>query len=98
MLPVTHGVRFTQLHIFLYTIIMFLITLLPFVTRMSNWLYLAGAVVLGLRFLYWSIEILREKNPRAPIMTFKYSITYLMLLFLVMLIDHYVLPIQAYPL
>ena len=98
MLPVTHGVRFTQLHIFLYTIIMFLITLLPFVTRMSNWLYLAGAVVLGLRFLYWSIEILREKNPRAPIMTFKYSITYLMLLFLVMLIDHYLLPIQAYPL
>ncbi|MEM1403905.1 MAG: heme o synthase [Pseudomonadota bacterium] len=98
MLPVTHGVRFTQLHIFLYTIIMFLITLLPFVTRMSNWLYLAGAVILGLRFLYWSVEILREKNPRAPIMTFKFSITYLMLLFVVMLVDHYLLPIQAYPL
>jgi protoheme IX farnesyltransferase len=47
MLPVTHGVRFTQLHILLYTIIMFLITLLPFATRMSNWLYLAGAVVAG---------------------------------------------------
>lgn len=98
MLPVTHGVRFTQLHILLYTIIMFLITLMPFVTRMSSWLYLAGAVVLGLRFLYWAIEIMREKNPRAPIMTFKYSITYLMLLFLVMLVDHYLLPLPSYPL
>lgn len=97
MLPVTHGVRFTQLHILLYTIIMFLITLLPFATRMSSWLYLAGAVLLGLRFLYWAVEILREKNPRAPILTFKYSITYLMLLFLVMLVDHYLLPMPVYP-
>lgn len=97
MLPVTHGVRFTQLHIILYTIIMFLITLMPFVTRLSNWLYLAGAVVLGLRFFYWSIEIWREKNPKAPIYAFKYSITYLMLLFLIMLLDHYLLPLPAYP-
>lgn len=95
MLPVTHGVRFTQLHILLYTIIMFLITLLPFVTRLSSWLYLAGAVILGARFLYWAIEILREKNPRAPILTFKYSITYLMLLFLVMLVDHYLVPLPG---
>ncbi|MDP5054281.1 MAG: heme o synthase [Congregibacter sp.] len=97
MLPVTHGVRFTQLHIILYTIIMFLITLLPFATRLSSWLYLAGAVVLGLRFFYWSIEIWREKNPKAPIYAFKYSITYLMLLFLIMLLDHYLLPLPAYP-
>jgi protoheme IX farnesyltransferase len=97
MLPVTHGVRFTQLHILLYTVLMFLITLLPFATRMSSWLYLAGAVVLGLRFLYWSIEIIREKNPKAPILTFKFSITYLMLLFLVMLVDHYLVPLPAYP-
>jgi protoheme IX farnesyltransferase len=97
MLPVTHGVRFTQLHILLYTIIMFLITLLPFATRMSSWLYLAGAVVLGLRFFYWSIEIWREKNPKAPIYAFKYSITYLMLLFLIMLLDHYLVPLPAYP-
>ncbi|WP_439106606.1 heme o synthase [Congregibacter sp.] len=97
MLPVTHGVRFTQLHIMLYTIIMFLITLMPFATRLSNWLYLAGAVVLGLRFFYWSIEIWREKNPKAPIYAFKYSITYLMLLFLIMLLDHYLLPLPAYP-
>ncbi|WOJ92500.1 heme o synthase [Congregibacter variabilis] len=97
MLPVTHGVRFTQLHIILYTIIMFLITLMPFATRLSSWLYLAGAVVLGLRFFYWSIEIWREKNPKAPIYAFKYSITYLMLLFLIMLLDHYLLPLPAYP-
>ncbi|WP_439101751.1 heme o synthase [Congregibacter sp.] len=97
MLPVTHGVRFTQLHIMLYTILMFLITLMPFVTRLSSWLYLAGAVVLGLRFFYWSIEIWREKNPKAPIYAFKYSITYLMLLFLIMLLDHYLVPLPAYP-
>ena len=97
MLPVTHGVRFTQVHILLYTIILFLITLLPFATRMSNGLYLAASVLLGLRFLYWSVEILREKNPRAPICTFKYSITYLMLLFLAMLADHYLLPIPRLP-
>lgn len=97
MLPVTHGIKFTQLHILLYTIIMILITLLPFVTQLSNWLYLAGAVILGLRFLYWSIEIMREKNPKAPILTFKYSITYLMLLFVVMLLDHYLLPIEGFP-
>ena len=98
MLPVTHGVRFTQLHIMLYTIIMVLITLLPFATRMSSWFYLAGALLLGARFLYWAVEILREKNPRAPILTFKYSITYLMLLFLVMLVDHYLLPLPPAPL
>jgi len=97
MLPVTHGVRFTELHILLYTILMFLITLLPFATLMSSWLYLAGAVILGLRFLFWAVEILREKNPRAPILTFKYSINYLMLLFLVMLADHYLLPLPAGP-
>ena len=75
MLPVTHGVKFTALHILLYTIIMFLITLLPFVTLLSGWLYLGGAVVLGLIFLYWSIEIIRDKNAQAPMETFKYSIT-----------------------
>jgi protoheme IX farnesyltransferase len=95
MLPVTHGDQFTKLHILLYTIIMFLITLLPFVTRLSGPLYLAGAVLLGGRFLYWAIALMRDSHPRAAIMTFKYSINYLMLLFLVMLVDHYVFPIQG---
>lgn len=91
MLPVTHGVKFTALHILLYTIIMFLITLLPFATGLSGWLYLAGAVVLGGVFLYWSIEIVRGHNERAPMETFKYSITYLLALFVIMLLDHWLL-------
>ena len=91
MLPVTHGVKFTALHILLYTIIMFLITLLPFATGLSSWLYLAGAVVLGGVFLYWSIEIFRGRNERAPMETFKYSITYLLALFVIMLLDHWLL-------
>ena len=93
MLPVTHGVAFTKLHIMLYTLIMFAITLLPFVTRMSSWLYLAGAVVLGARFLWWAGRLLWGDDRKAAIGTFKYSITYLMALFIVMLLDHYLLPI-----
>lgn len=95
MLPVTHGVKFTKLHILLYTIIMFLITMLPYATRLSGPLYLAGAVVLGLIFLYWAIEMLRNKNHLAPIKTFRYSIVYLMLLFLIMLLDHYIYPVST---
>ncbi|MDA0630633.1 MAG: heme o synthase [Proteobacteria bacterium] len=91
MLPVTHGVGFTALHIFLYTIIMFLITLLPFATLLSGWLYLLGAIVLGAISIYWSIEILRGKNPKAPMETFKFSITYLLVLFVVMLADHWLI-------
>ncbi|NQY02968.1 MAG: protoheme IX farnesyltransferase [Halieaceae bacterium] len=94
MLPVTHGVAFTKLHILLYTVIMFLITLLPYATRLSGPLYLAGAVVLGAGFLYWAIVLLRGNNPKAPMETFKYSIIYLMALFLIMLLDHYLFPLQ----
>ena len=95
MLPVTHGVAFTKLHILLYTVIMFLITLLPFATRMSGPLYLLGAVVLGGGFLYWAIELMRGKNPNAPMETFRYSIIYLMALFVVMLVDHYLFPVST---
>ena len=95
MLPVTHGVAFTKLHILLYTIIMFLITLLPYATRMSGPLYLLGAVVLGGGFLYWAIELMRDKNPNAPMETFRYSIIYLMALFVVMLVDHYLFPVAT---
>lgn len=91
MLPVTHGTRFAALHILLYTIIMFLVTLLPFATRMSGPLYLAGAVLLGAVFLYWSIAIVRGRDDRAPMETFKYSITYLLVLFVIMLADHWLL-------
>ena len=95
MLPVTHGVAFTKLHIMLYTVMMFVITLLPFATLMSGPLYLVGAVVLGGIFLYHSGRLLWGSDPRAPMDTFRYSIIYLMLLFVVMLLDHYLFPITG---
>ena len=95
MLPVTHGVRFTALHIFLYTVIMILITFLPFATLLSGWLYLVGAAILGAVFLYWSVEILRDKNPKAPMETFKFSITYLLVLFIIMLADHWLIELSV---
>jgi len=95
MLPVTHGVAFTKLHILLYTLIMFVITLLPYATRLSGPLYLLGAVVLGGGFLYWAVELLRDKNSNAPMETFRYSIVYLMAIFVVMLVDHYLYPVST---
>ncbi len=92
MLPVTHGVAYTKLHILLYTIMMFLVTLLPFATGMFSWIYLIGAVLLGIGFLYWAVVLYWGNNPKAPMETFKYSIIYLMVLFVVMLADHYILP------
>ena len=92
MLPVTHGERHTALHILLYTLILFAVTLLPFATGMSGPLYLLGAVVLGFGFLYWAIVLMIGKDVRAPMETFKYSIIYLMALFMVMLADHYIYP------
>lgn len=90
MLPVTHGVQFTRLHVLLYTIIMFGITLLPFATRMSGWLYFVGAIVLGGIFLYYAIKMQSGKDPAIAIKTFGYSIIYLMALFALLLIDHYI--------
>jgi len=89
MLPVTHGERFTILHIMLYTLIMIAVSLLPFVMGMSGMLYLISAIALGLGFLYWAIVLVRGTNPQAPLKTFRYSITYLMVLFVAMLVDHY---------
>lgn len=92
MLPVTHGIQYTKYHILFYTLLLIVVTMLPFVIGMFHELYLAGALLLGAGFLYWSIVMLWGKNPNAPMETFKYSIIYLMALFLVMLIDHYLLP------
>ena len=88
MLPVTHGTRYTALHTLLYTLILFAVTLLPFVTGMSGTLYLVVACLLNVVFIYWAVEIMRG-NQRAPMAAFKYSIVYLILLFAAMLIDHY---------
>ena len=92
MLPVTHGVKYTALHILLYTLVLIAASLLPFATGMSNVLYLAGATILGIVHLYWAVQIMRG-NPRAPIETFKYSILYLMVLFVLLLADHYWFPV-----
>ncbi len=91
MLPVTHGESFTRLHILLYTIILVVASVLPFIIGMSGLLYLAGALALGAGFLYWAVAIVRNVNPRAPIETFRYSILYLGLLFGFLLLDHYLM-------
>lgn len=90
MLPVTHGNRYTELHILLYTLMLLAVTLLPFATGMSGLIYLAGALVLGLRFLQYAVRLLRGDDRRVALATFKYSITYLMALFVVLLVDHFV--------
>ncbi|NIB39529.1 protoheme IX farnesyltransferase [Pseudomaricurvus alkylphenolicus] len=92
MLPVTHGERYTKIHILLYTLILFAVTLLPYATGMFNWLYLLGAVVLGGGFLYWAVRLLMSDDSKLGMDTFKYSIIYLMALFVIMLADHYLLP------
>lgn len=90
MLPVTHGNRYTELHILLYTLILLAVSLLPFVTGMSGLIYLVGALALGLRFLQYAVRLLRGDDRRVAMKTFKYSITYLMALFVFLLVDHFV--------
>ncbi|MNF42549.1 Protoheme IX farnesyltransferase [compost metagenome] len=91
MLPVTHGEHYTKVHILLYTFALLAVSLLPFVIHMSGLLYLACALALGLRFLQWAWVLYRGTRPHAAIKTFKYSIYYLFLLFIALLLDHYLL-------
>ena len=89
MLPVTHGEKFTRLHVLLYTVALTAVTVLPFVTGMSGLIYLVGALVLDGIFLYYAIAIYRCYSDALAQKTFRYSILYLSLLFGVLLIDHY---------
>jgi protoheme IX farnesyltransferase len=89
MLPVTHGVAFTRLHILLYTILLFLVTLLPFLTGMSGWIYLIGAVALGLRFISYAARLFATGDNRLAMPTFSFSIVYLFGLFAALMLDHY---------
>lgn len=91
MLPVTHGEHYTKVHILLYTLVLLAVSLLPYAIHMSGPLYLACAVVLGMRFLQWAWVLYRGSRPHAAIKTFKYSIGYLFLLFIALLVDHYLL-------
>jgi len=92
MLPVTHGHYFTRVQILLYTILLVITTLMPYLVGMSGLIYVIGAIFLGFGFLYYAIQLLRQpENERLPMKTFGYSINYLMILFVVLLVDHYYL-------
>ena len=89
MLPVTHGTDFTRQFILLYTILLVLVTILPYLSGMSGLIYLAAALSLGGVFLWYAIRLRLNHNPRLPMRVFKYSINYLMFLFAALLVDHY---------
>jgi len=89
MLPVTHGVRFTRWHIFFYTILLVIVTTLPYLTGLSDLLYLAGVSVLNLGFLWYAMRMLNDSDETLPMRTFGYSIIYLMMLFTFLLADHW---------
>ena len=90
MLPVTHGIRYTKLNVLLYTVLLFLVSLLPFVVGMSGWIYVLGAAILGARFIYWAIVLWRCDSPQVAMHTFRFSIVYLLMLFVLLLADHYI--------
>lgn len=89
MLPVTRGIAFTKLHVLLYTILLTGVTLLPFLMGMSRWIYLISVVLLNARFIYWALRLYINTHTKAAMPTFRYSIVYLMLLFVALLVDHY---------
>jgi len=89
MLPVTHGKRYTQLQVLLYTLILFAVSLLPFAVRMSGWLYLAAACALGAAFVAYAVRLYVAYSDALARRTFRFSILYLSLLFAALLIDHY---------
>jgi len=89
MLPVTHGDQFTKLHVVLYTIILCLVTTLPYITQMSGLIYLVSSILLNGVFMYYAIEIYRNYSDQLARDAFRYSILYLALLFVALLVDHY---------
>jgi protoheme IX farnesyltransferase len=92
MLPITHGAEFTRLQVLLYTIVLFAATLLPFTYRMSGWIYLVSAFVLGLVFIAYAFQLWRDYSDALARRTFRFSILYLSLLFSALLLDHYITP------
>jgi protoheme IX farnesyltransferase len=90
MLPVTHGSAFTRLQILLYTVLLVIVTTLPYLTHMSGLVYLAGVSVLNLGFMWYALRMMISKDIMLPMYTFAFSITYLMVLFIFLLVDHYV--------
>jgi protoheme IX farnesyltransferase len=91
MLPVTHGADFTRLQILLYTILLIVVTTLPYLTGMSGLTYLAGVSVLNGGFLWYALRMMKSKVKLLPMYTFAFSITYLLVLFIFLLVDHYII-------
>ena len=89
MLPVTHGLQYTRLHVLLYSALLLAVSLLPFATRFAGWPYAVAALLLGGRFLQWAVRLYRSHDSAVAAATFRYSIIYLMGLFGALLIDHY---------
>jgi protoheme IX farnesyltransferase len=96
MLPVTHGEKYTKINILLYTLLLIVVTTMPYLTGMFGWLYLTGSLLLGIGFLYWAIVMLRSEGGDSGMKTFRYSIVYLMALFAIMLVDHYLIDTIIY--
>src|SRR5690349_15108789 len=89
MLPVTHGVEYTRLQVLLYTVLLTVVTILPFLTRMSGLIYLVAAVILNAVFLYYALALKVTAREDLPMRVFKFSVKYLMWLFAALLVDHY---------
>jgi protoheme IX farnesyltransferase len=89
MLPVTHGIPYTRLQVLLYTVLLVLVTLMPWISGMSGLIYLAAVLVLNARFLYYAFALKLTDRAELPMKVFKFSISYLMWLFVALLVDHY---------
>ncbi|MFA5589640.1 MAG: heme o synthase [Lysobacteraceae bacterium] len=93
MLPVTHGVTYTRWHVLFYTLLLLVVTMLPWLTGMSGLFYLGGALVLGGVFLWYAIRLMNPPSERFAMIVFNYSIVYLMALFAFLLVDHWLPPL-----
>jgi len=93
MLPVAYGVEYTRWHVLFYTVLLVVVTVLPWLTGMSGLFYLGGALVLGAGFLYYAIRLMNPPGERFAMDVFNYSIVYLMALFAFLLADHYLMPV-----
>lgn len=91
MLPVTHGVAFTKLQIVLYTIILFIVSVLPYIVLMSGWIYLFSAITLSSMFMYYSIKLYYSDDNAFAMKTFNFSIYYIFLIFVALLLDHFLI-------
>ncbi len=95
MLPVTHGLAYTRLQVLLYTVLLVVVTFMPYLTHMSGLLYLAAALVLNAGFLYYALALKITARAELPMRVFRFSITYLMWLFAALLVDHYLPALRA---